>query len=78
MSLLQDILASIPDVVSNRTNFLGIIRQIAEAIKETLDAVNLVASNNEAEIASEAEVRSGCAFCGMGSESTCCSLQDVL
>eukprot|EP00730_Choanoeca_flexa_P014452 TRINITY_DN6327_c0_g1_i3.p1 TRINITY_DN6327_c0_g1~~TRINITY_DN6327_c0_g1_i3.p1 ORF type:complete len:211 (+),score=58.27 TRINITY_DN6327_c0_g1_i3:136-768(+) len=43
---LKQILSTIPDEVQNRTSFLGIIRQIAERIKEVLDAVNAVANNN--------------------------------
>eukprot|EP00053_Salpingoeca_punica_P020748 m.212295 g.212295 ORF g.212295 m.212295 type:complete len:212 (+) comp19990_c0_seq1:249-884(+) len=44
---LKNILASIPDKITDRTKFLGIIRDIAAAIKDTLDAVNLVSTNNE-------------------------------
>ncbi|EDQ87674.1 uncharacterized protein MONBRDRAFT_33234 [Monosiga brevicollis MX1] len=43
---LKEILSTIPDEVQNRTRFLGIIRKIAESIKEVLDAVNAVATNN--------------------------------
>lgn len=53
---LQRILSTIPDEVQNRTRFLGIIRKIAEAIKDMLDAVNSVATNNAELIASKAEV----------------------
>ena len=54
---VQQILSTIPDEVQNRTRFLGIIRRIAESIKEMLDAVNSVATNNADLIASKAEVR---------------------
>ena len=54
---MQQILSTIPDEVQNRTRFLGIIRRIAESIKEMLDAVNSVATNNADLIASKAEVR---------------------
>jgi programmed cell death protein 10 len=43
---LKHILSTIPDEVQNRTSFLGIIRKIAESIKEVLDAANGVANNN--------------------------------
>ena len=52
---LKQILSTIPDEVQNRTRFLGIIRRIAESIKEMLDAVNSVATNNADLIASKAE-----------------------
>eukprot|EP00043_Microstomoeca_roanoka_P026923 m.12955 g.12955 ORF g.12955 m.12955 type:complete len:209 (-) comp7114_c0_seq1:341-967(-) len=52
---LKQILSTIPDEVQNRTRFLGIIRKIAESIKEMLDAVNAVATNNADVIASKAE-----------------------
>eukprot|EP00052_Salpingoeca_macrocollata_P016059 m.128724 g.128724 ORF g.128724 m.128724 type:complete len:270 (+) comp19906_c0_seq2:472-1281(+) len=45
---LKAILASIPDQIADRTKFLGIIRDIAAAIKDVLDSVNSVAANNEA------------------------------
>eukprot|EP00049_Salpingoeca_infusionum_P017987 m.355285 g.355285 ORF g.355285 m.355285 type:complete len:211 (-) comp17211_c0_seq1:272-904(-) len=53
-SALKLILSRIPDEVANRTTFLGIIRQIADAIKEMLDAINAVASNNADLIADHA------------------------
>eukprot|EP00055_Hartaetosiga_balthica_P007724 m.27031 g.27031 ORF g.27031 m.27031 type:complete len:211 (-) comp5906_c0_seq1:857-1489(-) len=52
---LKEILSSIPDEVANRTKFLGIIRQIAEAIKAMLDAVNGLAAKNADLIASRVE-----------------------
>jgi len=45
--ICQTILANIPEKIADRTKFLGIIREIAAAIKDVLDAVNLVSSNNE-------------------------------
>ncbi|EGD75681.1 hypothetical protein PTSG_07801 [Salpingoeca rosetta] len=52
---LKRILSTIPDEVQNRTRFLGIIRKIAESIKDMLDAVNAVATNNADLIAPKAE-----------------------
>lgn len=49
-------LSNIPDQISDRTKFLGIIRDIAASIKEMLDAANLCCTNNEALLASQKAV----------------------
>lgn len=57
VTLNQVILANIPDQITDRTKFLGIIRDIAASIKEMLDAVNLCCTNNEALLSSQKAVR---------------------
>ena len=53
----QQILASIPEKITDRTKFLSIIREIAAAIKDVLDAVNTVCTNNEELLVSHKQVR---------------------
>eukprot|EP00051_Salpingoeca_urceolata_P027296 m.480861 g.480861 ORF g.480861 m.480861 type:complete len:208 (-) comp21974_c0_seq1:176-799(-) len=50
---LKSILSTIPEQISDRTKFLGIIRDIAAAIKDLLDSVNTVADKNSDLIASQ-------------------------
>lgn len=50
---LKGILSGIPDQIEDRTKFLGIIRDIASAIKNLLDAINAVATENAALVKSQ-------------------------
>lgn len=50
---LKGILSGIPDQIEDRTQFLSIIRNIASAIKNVLDSINAVSTENAALVKSQ-------------------------